>query len=40
MLSTQDEVEKIHDELVQKVDASKVILKFLEKKIALEVDFY
>lgn len=38
-LQSFDEVDKLHDELVQKVDASKVILKFLEKRIALEEEY-
>jgi hypothetical protein len=34
-----DEVDKLHDELVHHVEASKLVLKFLEKKIALEEEY-
>jgi len=37
--TTFDEVDKLHDELVQRVESSKLILKFLEKKIALEEEY-
>lgn len=34
-----DEVDKLHEELTQKLDESKIILKFLKKKIALEAEY-
>jgi hypothetical protein len=35
----QDEVDKLHDELLQHVDVSKNILRFLEKRVALEEEY-